>query len=421
MTSEPPSSSGVRGLHRALSLDAERRVRDGSAGALAAAIRRGADLHIGTEFRHNEHVDTSSDNPETVRELAEFRTTYLVEDRWTAGIMTLRQPVSLPDAFGPRPSMSFFLYNQDGTQAIARPHLDGAPNAGATGAAPIDSHPDMPRYHQLDSWDADTNAPSSNFIYDFEHFDFFVRDDWTEVLAHDADGAVVQGRWMPWARLCAAGGEIKAAIRGLCADLAAPGAAACEHEVFVQIGSSYYYTAAAALHWRHTPAAQSPGIDPAALCDPSVGRWLVAAAHRWPRDSPPVRSILVAFHVTANRAMPSAGSRGGEAPVSAFGTGIAAPLSRCPYARAGSGAFGTAAADSGFRLTPSPEQLSVAGRDRRHRRCSCQCKGTIPEPPLRRGRAGHVSASYRHQRLRRPAHRLSCSGTRTPSTRLRSS
>ena len=117
MTLEPPSSSGVRGLHRALSLDAKRRVRDGSAKALAAAIRRGADLHIGTEFRHNEHVDTSSDNPETVRELAEFRTTYLVEDRWTAGIMTLRQPVSLPDAFGPRPSMSFFLYNQDGTQA----------------------------------------------------------------------------------------------------------------------------------------------------------------------------------------------------------------------------------------------------------------------------------------------------------------
>ena len=242
MTSEPPSSSGVRGLHRALSLDAERRVRDGSAKALAAAIRRGADLHIGTEFRHNEHVDTSSDNPETVRELAEFRTTYLVEDRWTAGIMTLRQPVSLPDAFGPRPSMSFFLYNQDGTQAIARPHLDGAPTTDATGAAPIDSHPNMPKYHQIDSWDADTNAPSSNFIYDFEHFDFFVRDDWTEVLAHDADGAVVQGSVDALGEVCAAGGEIKAAIRGLCADLAAPGAAACEHEVFVQIGSSYYYT-----------------------------------------------------------------------------------------------------------------------------------------------------------------------------------
>ncbi|MDE2990259.1 MAG: hypothetical protein OXU21_04220 [Chloroflexota bacterium] len=239
---DSPATSTPSRLVRALSLDAERRVRDGSVEALADAIRRGADLHIGTEFRHNEHVDTSSDSPEVVREFAEFRTTYLIEDRWTAGIMTLRQPVSLPEAFGPRPSMSFFLYNQDGTQAIARPHLDGRPSAAATGAAPIDSHPDMPKYHVLDSWDAETNAPSSTFIYDFEHFDFLVRDNWTEVLAHDAAGTVVHGSPDALGEVCADGGEVKAAVRGLCADLAEPGAAATDHEVFVQVGSSYYYT-----------------------------------------------------------------------------------------------------------------------------------------------------------------------------------
>lgn len=242
MTPDSPATKTPSRLVRALSLDAERRVRDGSAEALAAAIRRGADLHIGTEFRHNEHVDTSSDSPEVVRELAEFRTTYLIEDRWTAGIMTLRQPVSLPEAFGPRPSMSFFLYNQDGTQAIARPHLDGRPSAAATGSAPIDSHPDMPKYHVLDSWDAETNAPSSTFIYDFEHFDFLVRDNWTEVLAHDATGAVLHGSADALGEVCADGGEVKAAVQGLCADLAEPGAAATDHEVFVQVGSSYYYT-----------------------------------------------------------------------------------------------------------------------------------------------------------------------------------
>ncbi len=229
-------------LRLALSLDSRRRVRGGSFEALADAIRRGADLHIGTEFRHNEHVDTSSDSPEIVRELAEFRTTYLIEDRWSAGIMTLRQPVSLPGAFGPRPSMSFFLYNQDGTQAIARPHLDGASSADATGAAPIDSHPDMPKYHPLDSWDAETNAPSSTFIYDFEHFDFLVRDNWTEVLAHDAGGTVLHGSSDALGDVCGAGGEVKAAVRGLCADLAEPEMDAIDHEVFVQIGSSYYYT-----------------------------------------------------------------------------------------------------------------------------------------------------------------------------------
>ena len=242
MTSQPPPRGTAGRLDRALSLDAERRVRGGSFEALADAIRRGSDLHIGTEFRHNEHVDTSSGSPEIVRELAEFRTTYLIEDRWSAGIMTLRQPVSLPDAFGPRASMSFFLYNQDGTQAIARPHLDGLESAGATGAAPIDSHPDMPKYHALDSWDAETNAPSSTFIYDFEHFDFLVRDNWTEVLAHDAGGGVVHGSADALGDVCGAGGEVKAAVRGLCADLAEPETDAIDHEVFVQIGSSYYYS-----------------------------------------------------------------------------------------------------------------------------------------------------------------------------------
>ncbi len=225
-----------------LSLDAKRQVSAGSPEELAAAVRRGADLLIGTEFRHNEHVDTSSDNPEVVRELAEFRTTYLIEDRWVAGIMTLRQPVGLPDQFGPRPSMSFFMYNQDGTQAIARPHLDGMPAGGSAGASPIDSHPDMPKLHELERWDADTNAPSSNFIYDFERYDFLVRDEWTEVLAHDAEGNASLGSAVALGDALASGSEIKTGIRGLCADLAMPGSVAVEGELYIQVGSGYYYT-----------------------------------------------------------------------------------------------------------------------------------------------------------------------------------
>ena len=139
------------GLYNPLTLSADRTIRGGSFAALADAIRRAADLRIATEFRHNEHIDTTSDDSQLVREVAEFRVTYLLEDRWSAGIMTLRQPVDLPDGFGPRPSMSFFLYNQDGQQAIARPYLDGAPPDGALGPAPLDDHSDMPRYHQHDN------------------------------------------------------------------------------------------------------------------------------------------------------------------------------------------------------------------------------------------------------------------------------
>src|SRR5262245_53899203 len=180
-------------LYSPLTLNSDRTVRSGSFAALAAAIGRAADLRIATEFRHNEHIDTASDDPELVREVAEFRVTYLLDNRWAAGIMTLRQPVSLPDGFGPRPSMSFFLYNQDGQQAIARPYLDGTPATGRPGRSPLDDHSDMPRYHQQDSWDAGTNAPSSNFVYDFDIYQFWVYDGWREMLAHAVDGAVIAG------------------------------------------------------------------------------------------------------------------------------------------------------------------------------------------------------------------------------------
>jgi hypothetical protein len=137
--------------------------------------------------------------------------------------------------------MSFFLYNQDGSQAIARPYLDGAPATGGLGPAPLDDHSAMPRYHQADSWDAGTNAPSSNFVYDFEEYRFLVNDRWREVLSHDADGAVRSGSVAALAAAFAEGCPVKLGVRGLCADLAGPGEA-LDHEVFVHAGSCYYYT-----------------------------------------------------------------------------------------------------------------------------------------------------------------------------------
>src|SRR5688500_7533883 len=175
-------------LHNPLTLHGDRTIRAGSSAALADAIRRAADLRVATEFRHNEHIDTSSDSPELIREVAEFRVTYLIEDRWSAGIMTLRQPVALPDGFGPRPSMSFFLYNQDGQQAIARPYLDGVPTTAEPGPAALAGHENMAKFHAQQCWDTGTNAPSSNFVYDFDVYRFMINDSWHEVLAHDAAG-----------------------------------------------------------------------------------------------------------------------------------------------------------------------------------------------------------------------------------------
>ncbi len=224
-----------------LTLNEDRTRRDGSEDALAQAIRRGADLRVYTEFRHNEHIDVASSNSELVGESSDFRTIYLVEDRWTAGIMTLRQPVSGPDGFGPRPSMSFFLYNQDGYQTIARPHLDGPPAQGKPGPSPAPFEEGMPKYHGIEGWDAGTNAPSYSFIYDFGVYRFLVREDWREVLAHDAGGKTISGSWKELRDAFMSGCEFKVAIRGLCDDLCG-GATSPAHEIFVQCGSAYCYT-----------------------------------------------------------------------------------------------------------------------------------------------------------------------------------
>jgi len=226
----------------ALELGADRRVVSGSEKALAGAIGRGADLRIYTEFLHNEHIDVTSDNPEPIREVADFPVTYLVDETWTAGIMTLRQPIELPTGFGPRPSMSFFLYNQNGTQAIARPFLDGRPTMSPLGLSPNQPQPRMPKYHVQDSWDAETNAPSHNFVYDFDVFRYFVRGCWRQVLAHDAQGRVMSGTLEDLVDAFTSGSAVKIAVRGLCDGLAPKSEGAMPHELFVEAGPGYFYT-----------------------------------------------------------------------------------------------------------------------------------------------------------------------------------
>lgn len=225
-----------------LELNNQRERVAGSEEVLLKAVHAGADLRVGTAFRHNEHIDTTSDCNELIREVMDFRVTYVLENRWFAGIENMRMPISLPDGFGPRASMSFFLYNQDGHQAIARPHLDGQAASGALGPSPINDHAEMPKYHELASWDAETNSPSSNFIYDFEYFRYFVRESWEEVYVHDANGNVESGSLETLVDAFIAGAEVKVAINNLCEDLAQDGEPHLEHEVFVHVGAGYYYT-----------------------------------------------------------------------------------------------------------------------------------------------------------------------------------
>jgi len=224
-----------------MTLDQQRKLVAGDPRDLRAAIGRGADLRIYSEFRHNEHIDTSSSRAELIQESMDMRCTYLIDGRWVASQLTLRQPVELPVGFGPRPSLSLFMYNENGEQAIARPHLDGPPQLAPHGPAPVGDHADMPKYHEFDSWDAGTNAPSSNFAYDFDQLKYFVKDDWTEVLAHDAAGNVQRGSMADVMAAVRRGAEFKVGMTDVCADLSTSGPAV-PHEVFIQCGSIYLYT-----------------------------------------------------------------------------------------------------------------------------------------------------------------------------------
>ena len=104
----------------------------------------------------------------------------------------------------------------------------------------------MPKYHQFDRFDAESNAPSSNFVYDFEVYRFWVRDEWEEVLAHDGDGTVRSGSLEALVDAFSKGREIKVGIGGLCDDLfertSNINKPPPSHEVFVHTGPGYYCT-----------------------------------------------------------------------------------------------------------------------------------------------------------------------------------
>ena len=227
-------------IYCALELNPAREVVSGSRESLRDAIRRGADLRIYTEVRHNEHIDITSDDNQLIKEVSDFPATYLVEDRWVSAMMTLRQPVTLPDRFGDRASMSFFLYNEDGNQAIARPYLDGK------GYVPTpDNGPGCveEKYHFYGSYDQETAAPSTNFIYDFYSYQFLVRDDWEEIYAHDENGTPISGSARALEEASSAGRELKVAISGICNGLWGEEQQR-PHELFIQTGPHYFYTEA---------------------------------------------------------------------------------------------------------------------------------------------------------------------------------
>lgn len=248
-----------------LTLNSQREIVSGNVTELRRAISNGADLRIFTSFRHNEHIDTSSDNPEWINEVSDFRVTWLIDGRWVAGIMNLRMPVTPPVDFGARPSWSFFMYNEDGTQAIARPFLDGTPGSPSTGRSPDVAPENMPKYHVISTFDTGTNAPSQNFVYDFGEFRYYVRDCWHEVYAHDGDGRTISGSFDELIRAFNNGAEFKAAISGFDQEPGEP-----VGELFTPLGSGYHNTESGIFSITSQPVVM---VKPAIPMRYAAGNW----------------------------------------------------------------------------------------------------------------------------------------------------
>ncbi len=233
-----------------LELRPDRSIASGSYSALCAAVRNGADLRIYTEWRYEEHVapglaDPDPRNNGLVQEIIDMRETMLMDDRYAAGITTLRQPILPCHGFNrdAPPRTSFFMYGMDGRQSVANLMLDDATPTAQPGVSRIVPPPTrMPKMRQAEENDAGTPGPSRNFIYDFEVYRFFVKEDWSSILAHDTTGRVTSGSWEAFHQAHRDGREFKAGIAGLCADLAGP-ADSIPHEFFTLLGSGWVHTA----------------------------------------------------------------------------------------------------------------------------------------------------------------------------------
>lgn len=255
-----------------LSLNAQRKIVHGSTRLLNRKLAGGADLRISTGFRHNEHIDPASPDDQLVNETSTFAETVLIDGKWSAGFMTLRQPVQLLRGFGEANALSLFVYNQDGSQGLARLGLDGTIDRTVRRDFEEDAGA---KTRTFAIHDEKTAGVSTSFIYEFENFDFFVTDSYRELYAHDRNGRRTNGRLGDLERAYRRGRGIKLAVKGLSEVLW--GDTGHVDEIFLHCGSSYHYTESRMMITSSLPFVSVPADIPLAYKPRSfLYCWIVA-------------------------------------------------------------------------------------------------------------------------------------------------
>ncbi len=243
-------------LECVLELDHQQTCVNGSIELLNDRIRAGADIRIRTDFLHNEHIDPTSDDNQLVVETSTFPQTVLIDDRWSAYFMTLRQPVSLIEGFGYPNSLSLFCYNQNGQQAMARMVLDDT----AEQTDIWDPDADFPKMKTLSLNDTGTGGISRNFIYAFDRFRFFALNAFAERFSNAADGSPLSGALADIQEAYRSGHPIKLGIRGLSRVLW--GDNGHDDETFIHASSSYDYTGTPLMVANSAPFVSVPADIP---------------------------------------------------------------------------------------------------------------------------------------------------------------
>jgi len=221
----------------AMTLNPKLEIIQGSVVNLNSLLAAGADLKVSTGFTFNEHIDINSKDDQTVAETSTFAQTVIIDDHWSAGFMTLRQPVELPNGFGTANSLSLFLYNQNGLQAMAKLVLDGQVEKA------LNNDTDDFGYvknHLISMNDQGTCGVSRNFIYDFDFMAFSLNDIYEELFANSKEGICVGGSIDGMAEAYAKGRGIKLAVKDISEALWGKSTHSDEH--FLHCASSYYLT-----------------------------------------------------------------------------------------------------------------------------------------------------------------------------------
>ena len=211
-----------------LELGSNRDIAAGSTAELYAALNRGADLRVYTEWIYEEHAapDPGDGDPRyngTFQEVIDFRETYLIGSSYAAGITTLRQSMLPVVGFNPDagPRMSFFLYDMEGRQGCSHVMLDDELYAPPGTHREVEAPAKFPKLSSTQLNDEGSSGPSMQFAYDFERYRYWVRDDWELLLAHKTDGTVTSGSWRDLHNAQLAGKDIKIGLAAVAAAVAA--------------------------------------------------------------------------------------------------------------------------------------------------------------------------------------------------------